>query len=87
MKEKGLEGESEKSLMSVTNMPLLAVAAPLNIMTLLIVLAIIAVVFFLFIRKRSNRHPMDTPEGKAAEEMRRREAEEERREEGRPKVD
>lgn len=73
--------------MSPANMPLLAIAAPLNIFTLVAVLAIAAVAFLFFMRKRSNRHPMDTPEGKAAEEMRRREAEAERREEGRPKVD
>mgnify|MGYP005811113497 FL=1 len=73
--------------MSVTNLPLLAVAAPLNIMTLVIILVAAIVIFLIFMRKRSNRHPMDTPEGKAAEEMRRKQAEKERREDGRPKVD
>tara|TARA_B100000678_G_scaffold291054_1_gene306004 strand:+ start:1716 stop:1937 length:222 start_codon:yes stop_codon:yes gene_type:complete len=73
--------------MLLTSFPILAVAAPLNLVTLIVVLVAVAVVFLIFMRKRSNRHPMDTPEGKAAEEMRRQEAEEERREEGRPKVD
>ncbi len=73
--------------MSATHFPILSVAAPLNIVTLVAVLLILAVAFLFFMRKRSNRHPMDTPEGKAADEMRRHEAEEERREEGRPKVD
>ncbi len=74
--------------MLLTSFPILStIAAPLNIVTLLIVLAIAVALFFFFMRKRSNRHPMDTPRGKAAEEMRREEAEEERREEGRPKVD
>ncbi|MEL7729198.1 hypothetical protein AAG612_06655 [Citromicrobium bathyomarinum] len=73
--------------MSITNLPLLGIAAPLNIGTMLVVLIAAVVIFAIFLRKRSNRHPMDTPEGKAAEEMRRKEAEEERREEGRPKVD
>ena len=61
-------------------------ASVLNIFTLVAVLVIAAGLFFWFMRKRSNRHPMDTPEGKDAEDMRRREAEEERREEGRPKL-
>ena len=59
----------------------------LNIVTLVAVLIVALLAFLYFMRKRSNRHPMDTPEGKAAEEMRRREAEQERRDEGRPKVD
>lgn len=50
----------------------------LSLMTLIIGAAILAILFALFMRKRKNRHPMDTPEGKAAEEMRRREAEEKR---------
>ncbi|WP_338241524.1 LPXTG cell wall anchor domain-containing protein [Aurantiacibacter hainanensis] len=58
----------------------------LNIVTLVAILVIAAGLFFYFMRKRSNRHPMDTPEGKKAEEMRRQEAEEERTEEGRPKI-
>ncbi|GAB5348284.1 hypothetical protein [Alteriqipengyuania sp. 357] len=73
--------------MATMNFPILAVAAPLNLVTMLVVLAVVAVAFLFFLRQRSNRHPMDTPEGKAAEDMRRREAEEERRKEGRPKVD
>ena len=73
--------------MSVTNLPLLAVAAPLNIMTLVIILVAAIVIFLILMRKRSNRNPMDTPECKAAEEMRRKQAEKERREDGRPKVD
>lgn len=74
--------------MLLSSFPILStIAAPLNIATLLIVLAIAAVLFLFFMRKRSNRHPMDTPRGEAAEEMRREEAEAERREEGRPKVD
>ncbi|WP_162925222.1 LPXTG cell wall anchor domain-containing protein [Aurantiacibacter odishensis] len=58
----------------------------LNIVTLVAILVIAAGLFLYFLRKRSNRHPMDTPEGKEAEEMRRQEAEEERKEEGRPKI-
>lgn len=50
----------------------------LSLLTLIIGAAILAILFALFMRKRKNRHPMDTPEGKAAEEMRRREAEEKR---------
>ncbi|MFB0612410.1 LPXTG cell wall anchor domain-containing protein [Aurantiacibacter poecillastricola] len=61
-------------------------ASSLNIVTLVAVLIIAAILFLYFMRKRSNRHPMDTPRGKAAEDMRRKEAEEERREEGRPKL-
>lgn len=33
--------------------------------TLVVVLIIAAIGFALFMRKRRNRHPMDTPEGKA----------------------
>tara|TARA_B100000678_G_scaffold174455_1_gene145483 strand:+ start:130 stop:351 length:222 start_codon:yes stop_codon:yes gene_type:complete len=73
--------------MSVSDLPLLAVAAPLNIVTLIVVLVAAVAIFGFFMRKRSNRHPMDTPEGKAAEDMRRKQAEAERREDGRPKVD
>ncbi len=58
----------------------------LALITLIVGAAILAVLLALFMRKRKNRHPMDTPEGKAAEEMRRREAEEERREEHRPEL-
>jgi hypothetical protein len=58
----------------------------LALITLIVGAAILAILFAMFMRKRKNRHPMDTPEGKAAEEMRRREAEEERREEDRPKL-
>ncbi|QZH76049.1 MAG: hypothetical protein JY451_05670 [Erythrobacter sp.] len=58
----------------------------LNLFTLLAVLAIAIAMTVWFLRKRSNRHPMDTPEGKAAEEMRRREAMEERAEEGRSRI-
>lgn len=59
-------------------------ASSLNIITLVAFLVIAAGLFLYFMRKKSNRHPMDTPEGKAAEDMRRREAEEERRKDGRP---
>ena len=47
----------------------------LSMMTLIVVVVIIAVLLLFFLRKRSNRHPMDTPEGREAEEMRRRDAE------------
>ncbi len=63
-----------------------SLASSLNIITLVVVLVIAAGLFIYFMRKRSNRHPMDTPRGKAAEEMRREEAEEERREEGRSEL-
>ena len=62
--------------MPIDNMPLLAVTAPLNLTTLIVVLIAAAAVFLVFMRRKSNRHPMDTPKGEAAEEMRRREAEE-----------
>ena len=52
----------------------------LSLTTLIVVAAILAIAFALFMRKKKNRHPMDTPEGKAAEDMRRREALEERNE-------
>lgn len=53
----------------------------LSLTTLIVVAAILAILLALFLRKRKNRHPMDTPEGKAAEEMRRREALENQEEE------
>ena len=59
----------------------------LNLMTLIGALVIAVLLFAYFMRKRSNRHPMDTPEGKAAEEARRREAEARKEEEGRPPLD
>lgn len=55
----------------------------LNLFTLIAFLAIATGLAIFFFRKKSNRHPMDTPEGKAAESMRRREAQRERVEEGR----
>lgn len=58
----------------------------LFVFTLIGVGVIAAVLLLYFMRKRSNRHPMDTPAGKAAEDMRRREAERERRDEGRPEL-
>ena len=59
----------------------------LNLFTLIAVLVIAGALFAWFLRKRSNRHPMDTPEGKAAEDARRREAEERHEAEGRPPLD
>lgn len=64
--------------MSVTDL-----LSSLNLFTLIAFLAIAVGMAAFFFRKRSNRHPMDNPEGKAAEDMRRREAEEKRRDEGR----
>lgn len=61
-------------------------ASSLNIVTLVAVLIIAAALFAYFMRKRSNRHPMDTPRGKAVEEKHRREVKEERREEGRSEL-
>ncbi|MBO6527093.1 hypothetical protein [Erythrobacter sp.] len=58
----------------------------LSLITLIIGAAILAILFALFMRKRKNRHPMDTPEGEAAEEMRRRQAEEKRGEDDRSKL-
>ena len=58
----------------------------LSLITLIVGAAILAIMFALFMRKRKNRHPMDTPEGKAAEEIRRREAEEKREAEGRSEL-
>ena len=52
----------------------------LSLTTLIIIVLILAIAFALFMRSRKNRHPMDTPEGKAAEEMRRREAREHQKE-------
>lgn len=52
----------------------------LSLTTLIVIAAILAIAFALFMRSRKNRHPMDTPEGKAAEEMRRREALEKQKE-------
>ncbi len=58
----------------------------LAMMTLIAGVVIGAIMLFMFLRKRSNRHPMDTPAGRAAEDMRRREAEEERAAEHRPDI-
>ena len=46
----------------------------LSLTTILVAVIILAVLFALFLRKKSNRHPMDTPKGQDAEEMRRRDA-------------
>ena len=46
----------------------------LSLTTLIVIATILAILYALFMRKRKNRHPMDTPEGKAAEERRRNEA-------------
>ncbi|MCM8556498.1 hypothetical protein [Sphingomicrobium sediminis] len=64
-----------------------AVAAPLNLVTLGLVLLVLIAAYLFFLRKKSNRHPMDTPEGKAAMEQHRRDAEAERRAEGRETLD
>ncbi len=58
----------------------------LAMMTLIAVVLIAAFLLFRFMRKRSNRHPMDTPAGRAAEDMRRHQAEEERKAEHRPDI-
>lgn len=58
----------------------------LAMMTLIAGLVIAAIMLFFFLRKRSNRHPMDTPAGRAATDMHRREAEEEREAEHRPDI-
>lgn len=58
----------------------------LAMMTLIAGLIIGAIMLILFLRKRSNRHPMDTPAGRAAEDMRRHEAEEQRKAEHRPDI-
>ena len=47
----------------------------LNLMTLIGVLAVAVIAFAFFMRKRSNRHPMDTPRGREIEAERRHEAE------------
>lgn len=48
---------------------------PSNNLFILISILVIAIGAFLwFMRKRSNRHPMDTPRGHEIEEQRRREA-------------
>lgn len=48
---------------------------PSNNLFILGAILLIAIASFLwFMRKRSNRHPMDTPRGHAIEEERRREA-------------
>jgi hypothetical protein len=47
----------------------------LAILTLLAGVVVAAIILFRFLRKPSNRHPMDSPAGKAADEDRRREAE------------
>ncbi|NCP19104.1 MAG: hypothetical protein GW855_08100 [Erythrobacter sp.] len=73
--------------MPSTSFPVIAVVAPLNVITLVVVLLLATLAFGYFMRKRQNRHPMDTPAGKKAEEMRRQQAEAKRREDGRPKVD
>lgn len=52
----------------------------LSLTTLIVIAAILAIAFALFMRSRKNRHPMDTSEGKAAEEMRRLEALEKQKE-------
>ena len=60
------------------------IISPLFLITLVGVLIIAALVFARFMRKRSNRHPMDTPEGQDAEDMRRRDAERQRERDNRP---
>jgi hypothetical protein len=45
-----------------------------NLFILISILAIAIGSFLWFMRKRSNRHPMDTPRGHAIEEQRRQEA-------------
>jgi len=48
---------------------------PSNNLFILISILVIAIgMFAWFMRKRSNRHPMDTPRGHEIEEQRRREA-------------
>ena len=56
----------------------------LFLMTLIAGLVIAGIAFAYFMRKRSNRHPMDTPAGKAAEDSRRRDAERDRETKQRP---
>lgn len=52
----------------------------LNLFTLIAILVIAGGALLFFLRKRRNRHPMDTPEGHAADEARRRDAEARRQE-------
>ena len=67
-------------------MPEGGLLSSLSLFTLIGVFLLAGVALIYFMRKRSNRHPMDTPEGKRAEELRSREAEEKRREEGRSEL-
>lgn len=58
----------------------------LNLTTLGLVLLIAIGAFLYFMRKRSNRHPMDSARGERIKERRREEAVERREEEGRAKL-
>ena len=44
-----------------------------NLMTMIGVLVVVVAGLLFFLRKRENRHPMDTPRGRAIEEARREE--------------
>lgn len=55
----------------------------LNLFTLVAVVVVLAISLALFLRKRSNRHPMDTPRGKEIDAMHREEALEARTEQPR----
>ncbi len=50
----------------------------LSLSTLVIVLLVAIGGLLFFLRKRGNRHPMDTPAGRAADEERRRDVEAQR---------
>lgn len=62
------------------------IISSLFLMTLIAALVIGVVAFVYFIRKRANRHPMDTPRGQAAEQERREMAKEQREAEERPEL-
>lgn len=64
----------------------LTLPGALNLFTLTAVLLIAVALLLWFLRKKSNRHPMDTPRGKAIEEKRREEAKERRADEDQPIV-